>query len=398
MIEASFEAVIPKAINAEFEAIIPREKAFDIVNKDIHIDTNGRYEVKADAGTAMTQVNMDVAVNPYNAVIEYADDTIYGAGGLKNVTIREGVKSIWKYALYYAENIDTITVPSSVEHFGTDAFAYSSVRRLNIDGVKVLGIRMCYYCTNLEEINISEGVEEVPERAFTVCTSVKKVVIPTTLKKMGAASFYNVDAEFYISQDTWKQLDYQDANLSTNRKMYLTDDDKTIIVEGTKSVSDRAFSYFVNATGLMLSDEVEEIGDSSFEQCGFTTVVAPSVKTIKQRAFIYCSNLESVDVSNVEIFGYAAFEFCPNISVSIRFNPLVSFIPRILFGSSKKVPYFDFRGFDKVPTLERNDAFPYGIPIVVPDALYDEWIVATNWATYKSRIVKASEFVEPTNN
>ena len=62
MIEASFEAVVPKAINAEFEAIIPREKAFDIVNKDIHIDTNGKYEVKADAGTAMTQVNVEVDI------------------------------------------------------------------------------------------------------------------------------------------------------------------------------------------------------------------------------------------------------------------------------------------------------------------------------------------------
>lgn len=398
MIDASFEAVIPKAINAEFEAIIPREKAFDIVNKDIHIDTNGKYEVKADAGTAMTEVKVEVDVNPYNAVIEYADDTIYGAGALKNVTIREGVKSIWKYALYYAENIDTITVPSSVEYFGNDAFAYSSVRRLNIDGVKVLGLRMCYYCTNLEEINIPEGVEEVPERAFAACSGMKKVVIPTTLKKMGSYSFYSVNADFYISQDTWKQLDYYDAKFGDNRKMYLTDDDKTITIEGTKSVSDRAFSRFVNATGLILSDEVEEVGDSSFEYCGFTTVVAPSVKTIKQRAFIYCSNLEDVDVSNVEIFGFAAFEFCPNISVPIHFNPLVNSIPKQLFASSKKVPYFDFRAFNKVPTLESNDAFPRATTIVVPDALYDQWIVATNWATYASRIVKASEFVEPTNN
>jgi hypothetical protein len=35
--------------------------------------------------------------------------------------------------------------------------------------------------------------------------------------------------------------------------------------------------------------------------------------------------------------------------------------------------------------------------IVVPDNLYDQWIAATNWSTFASRIVKASEFVEPTN-
>ena len=60
-----------------------------------------------------------------------------------------------------------------------------------------------------------------------------------------------------------------------------------------------------------------------------------------------------------------------------------------------------FDGKNHVPmSVEEVSAFT-GIPttckIVVPDALYDEWIVATNWATYASRIVKASEFVEPTN-
>ena len=30
--------------------------------------------------------------------------------------------------------------------------------------------------------------------------------------------------------------------------------------------------------------------------------------------------------------------------------------------------------------------------IIVPDALYDEWIVATNWATYASQIIKKSEW------
>ena len=31
--------------------------------------------------------------------------------------------------------------------------------------------------------------------------------------------------------------------------------------------------------------------------------------------------------------------------------------------------------------------------IVVPDELYDQWIVAADWSTYASQIVKASEYV-----
>jgi hypothetical protein len=48
-----------------------------------------------------------------------------------------------------------------------------------------------------------------------------------------------------------------------------------------------------------------------------------------------------------------------------------------------------------VPTLSSTTAFDSPKKIVVPDALYDEWIAATNWVSYASKIVKASEFVEP---
>lgn len=62
MIEASFEAVVPKVINAEFEAIIPREKNLPVVNKELFVDANGKYEVKADDGTVMTKVDVEVIV------------------------------------------------------------------------------------------------------------------------------------------------------------------------------------------------------------------------------------------------------------------------------------------------------------------------------------------------
>jgi hypothetical protein len=47
------------------------------------------------------------------------------------------------------------------------------------------------------------------------------------------------------------------------------------------------------------------------------------------------------------------------------------------------------------PTLHSAKVF-YGVPsdckIIVPDALYDEWIAATNWSTYASYIIKKSDW------
>jgi hypothetical protein len=70
MIEATFNAVIPTPIIAEFEAIVPREKALEVKNKNITIEQNGSYTVKADAGTTMTEVGVEVDVKPNNQVKE----------------------------------------------------------------------------------------------------------------------------------------------------------------------------------------------------------------------------------------------------------------------------------------------------------------------------------------
>jgi hypothetical protein len=52
--------------------------------------------------------------------------------------------------------------------------------------------------------------------------------------------------------------------------------------------------------------------------------------------------------------------------------------------------YYDFTSHTTVPTLVNTNVFN-GIPsdceIRVPAALYDEWIAATNWTGYASKIV-----------
>ena len=55
---------------------------------------------------------------------------------------------------------------------------------------------------------------------------------------------------------------------------------------------------------------------------------------------------------------------------------------------------YDFSQFTAIPTLANINAFNNinaQCKIVVPDELYDEWIAATNWATYANYIYKASE-------
>lgn len=65
------------------------------------------------------------------------------------------------------------------------------------------------------------------------------------------------------------------------------------------------------------------------------------------------------------------------------------------FSRQKGILVFDFSECLAVPKLANVNAFnatnDYAV-IIVPDSLYNEWIAATNWATYAAKIVKASEY------
>ena len=87
--------------------------------------------------------------------------------------------------------------------------------------------------------------------------------------------------------------------------------------------------------------------------------------------FYGCSALESVVIpSTVTSIGASAFEGCSGVLT------------------------YDFTASQSVPTLANVSAFT-GInancKIIVPDALYDAWIVAQNWTTYAPYIIKYSE-------
>jgi hypothetical protein len=81
--------------------------------------------------------------------------------------------------------------------------------------------------------------------------------------------------------------------------------------------------------------------------------------------------------------------------VSVVIPDSVTGIGDNAFNSCYGIAYCDFRAAKSVPTLSSTNAFSIiftDCKIVVPDALYDEWKAATNWSSYASNIVKASEF------
>ena len=169
-----------------------------------------------------------------------------------------------------------------------------------------------------------------------------------------------------------------------------------VIPKGVTSISNYTFYYCYSLASVVIPKGVTKTGVSTFHYCySLASVVIPKgVTNIDGGTFNNCYSLASVVIpKGVTKIDINVFRSCYSLA-SVVIPKGVTNIDLTAFSYCYGMAYYDFRASTSVPKLE-SSAFNY-IPsdckIVVPDSLYDSWISATNWSTYASKIVKASEF------
>ena len=158
--------------------------------------------------------------------------------------------------------------------------------------------------------------------------------------------------------------------------------------EGTKQI-----------TTVIVAEGVTELKDIAYYRAGFLMAInlPKSLVKIGSKSIEYCDNLKRIDIpASVTYIGDEAF-YGNSLMEYANIPKGVSEVPALVFGECRKLRAVYFEERESVPVLKNVNAFQLtSCKIVVPDNLYDEWIVATNWSTYADRIVKESEYVEPT--
>lgn len=154
----------------------------------------------------------------------------------------------------------------------------------------------------------------------------------------------------------------------------------------------------------LIPGTVESIGDYAFDGCsGMTRLVLPAgLTSLGAYAFRNCKNIESdviIPEAINDILG-AVFYGCSKIT---RFEFKSTFtaaqynrIQAYAFYNCSACLRYDFTAAEAVPELTNINAFNghnANLRIIVPDALYNEWIATANWSNsnISEHIVKASE-------
>lgn len=197
----------------------------------------------------------------------------------------------------------------------------------------------------LKKVEFGSGVSDLGYAPFWFCIALETVTIPNTITKIG--------------QMTW-------------RCCYSL---KYIVVPSsvTSTAGSWSFGYCYALKGISLPKGITDFGGSNFYYCyNLNKIIIPDgVTQLSESMFRYNYALRSIVIPNS-----------------------VTSIANSVFDSCYGLRLVDCSKYSIVPTLG-SGVFAYtssDLKIVVPDALYDEWIAATNWSAYASKIVKESEF------
>ena len=203
--------------------------------------------------------------------IEEIPSGCFNSSALKEITIPQSVRKIGSNAFAGCRNLKKMTVPKGVTQIGESAFSNCQFDELVLEGT--LDVVPSYFYSQLETsdvkcegrqiFNIPDGVKEIGERAFYYCTQYSEITIPDSVRIIGQYAFCHVHAD----------------SISTNAGYILP-----YAFAGAK-----CFTARLDKTCIIKSD--------TFSRCQYLKCLyAPHVKIIESSAFYDCQNLTEIHV------------------------------------------------------------------------------------------------------
>jgi hypothetical protein len=225
---------------------------------------------------------------------------------------------------------------------GTENYYCKNIRLSS--NVTRMEVSACEFCNNLKTITMPNTITEIGNRAFNGCKTLKSLVIPNGVTIMGD----------YVASECFG-LQY------------------IVIPKGINSIGSRL----------------------CYNDYSLKNIVIPnSVSIIGLMTCYMCNSLESASVSSeITNLPTSMFQNCYSLTKLLLPNN-VSVVNGGVFNGASSILVFDFSKNTIIPTLSYASGFTNInalAKIIVPDNLYNEWIISQNWSGYADYIYKASE-------
>lgn len=181
------------------------------------------------------------------------------------------VKEIGESAFMSNQTLRTVSIPSTVEKIGIQAFSYTSVEKVNFsEGLKIIEDSAFSQCVNLKEVILPDGLERIGYFSFCMCSNLSNIVLPSSLTLCYANSFY--ETAYFNDKSNWV-----DNELIIGTVLFVANKQ----TEGTYTVPQ---GVTLIADGALWGGKYDKI------------VISDTVTTINAENFYQNRNLDSVVV------------------------------------------------------------------------------------------------------
>lgn len=203
----------------------------------------------------------------------------------------------------------SVTLPQTIDSIGEWSFAYTNITSIKLPStLKDIGMAAFYNCKKLADINIPDSMKILREALFQFCENLKSITLPP--------SIYRIQGHVF-SDTKIRTLDASNVKWLDSHAFCDMDSLISIKLNPTlTSIPDNCFSDCGSLEKIELPSTVRRIFDWAFDNCKKLRYIniPEGVEYISKGCFIDNESLESITIpSSVTQIAPKAFNNCLNL-------------------------------------------------------------------------------------
>ena len=277
----------------------------------------------------MNKINKIIMGDGITSVPDYCFNNCNFYSGV-SIEIGSSVRKIGSYAFAFkGADVQKVVFAdnSSLETIDTYAFCSCAIEEIKIpDSVQTIESSAFYDCYNLESVEFDvrkSKLESIGDNAFDACPKLENLVIPNSVKTLGANWLGSVKGYIAYPKDLAGSI--PESAVKNAVSFEYTVEGNDVVLTGVKNpgetvtvpdfitvIGNNAFFNCSNIQSINIHKNVKSIGNNAFQNCAALSNMnfetGSKLNSIGDAAFFNCTALTRIDIpENVTKIGTFAF-------------------------------------------------------------------------------------------